>query len=142
METKNPVQWTERKSNLIPMNSSGTMQISKNLRELSSKEISELTPEMIMGRPELKKANYTEREREAIELLLLQLGLCRKEKITGFIDIWINEFASLNIRAYEVMQRIRLAKIEKKYGEIDFSVFMNVNIKEYSKYFNYGEDND
>jgi len=119
------------------------MQTSKNLRELSSKEISELTPEMIMGRPELKKANYTEREREAIELLLLQLGLCRKEKITGFIDIWINEFASLNIRAYEVMQRIRLAKIEKKYGEIDFSVFMNVNIKEYSKYFNYGaEDND
>ena len=118
------------------------MQTSKNLRELTGKEISELTPEMILGRRELKKAVYTEQERRAIELLLLQLGLCRKEKITAYIDIWINEFASLNIRAYEVMQRIRLAKLEKKYGEIDFSVFMNVDIKQYSRYYNYGEEND
>lgn len=90
---------------------------------------------MILVRRELKKAIYTTQETKAIELLLLQLGLCRKEDVTGFIDIWINEFSSLNIRAYEVMQRIRLAKLEKKYGEIDFSVFMNVNLDQYNKYF-------
>ena len=111
-----------------------------DIGDLTAEELSQLTPEKVLGRKELNKAEYTHLERKAIELLLLQLGLCRKENVSGYIDIWINEFAGLNIRAYEVMQRIRLAKLEKKYGEIDFSVFMNVNISNYSKYFNYGNE--
>lgn len=108
--------------------------------DLTAEQLSQLTPEMILGRKELKKAVYTDLECKAIKLLLLQLGLCRKEQLSENVNIWINEFATLNIRAYEVMQRIRLAKLEKKYGEIDFSVFMNVDISKYNKYFNYGSE--
>ena len=110
--------------------------------QLRQSDIDQLTPEILLGRPELKKAKYTNAEKRAIELLFYQLGQCRKENLADYIDIWINEFASLNIRAYEVMQRIRLAKLEKKYGEIDFSVFMNVDIKQYSRYYNYGEETE
>ena len=109
--------------------------MTKNLRQLTAKELSGMTWEQVTGRPELQTANYTAAERQGIELLLLQLGLLRNEDIVDRFDIYINEFSALNIRAYEVMQRVKMAKLEKKYGELDFSVFMNVNIEHYGKYF-------
>ena len=39
------------------------------------------------------------------------------------------------MKVFEVIKRIRLAKLEKKFGISDFSVFMNINTGEYGNFY-------
>lgn len=94
------------------------------------------TVESLIGYPELVKTEYTANEIKAIKQELINFALSKNEDIQPFIfDNWINNFSELNIPAKEVIKRIRLAKLDIKFGVSEFAKFMNVEINEYSSYY-------
>lgn len=94
-----------------------------------------LTPENILGVNELQKAEYTIEQKKAIELTIYQFAQCKNEDLSKVAKSWINEFAELNMPYFEVIKRIRLAKHEKKYGNTEFAIFMNINLDNYSELY-------
>ena len=102
---------------------------------LSPKELSLLSPEFVCGLNELQKEDYTPTQKKAIQLALWQFGQCKKEDLSGVANSWINEFAEMRILFFEVIKRIRLAKMEKKYGVTEFAIFMNVTLSDYGDFY-------
>lgn len=95
-----------------------------------------MTPEKILGYRELQRAEYSQSELKAIKVALIQFALCRNENYSDYtIMAWVNEFADLNMPVMQVIKRIRLAKLGKKFGVTEFSAFMDVNIDEYTNYY-------
>jgi hypothetical protein len=95
-----------------------------------------LTPEKILGFRELNRAEYTESELQAIKVALIQFALCRNENYSPeTVMAWINEFADMNMPVMQVIKRIRLAKLGKKFGVTDFSAFMDLNIDDYTNHY-------
>jgi len=45
------------------------------------------------------------------------------------------DFQELQIPVFEVIKRIRLAKLDNKYGSSDFAGFMNVKLSEYGLHY-------
>jgi hypothetical protein len=102
-----------------------------------------LTSEKILGLPKLLTAEYTKPERKAIILELGIFALATNQSFSSeIINCWMQEFSNLNMKVMEVIKRIRLAKLEKKFGVSDFSVFMNLNTEDYSNYYKHERLNE
>ena len=95
-----------------------------------------MTPEKILGLPELKKRVYSHEEKKAIRKCLSEFAACKNENYTNHVvNTWIEEFENLQMPVLEVIKRIRLAKQEPKFGVTEFAVFMNVNLSDYAEFF-------
>lgn len=95
-----------------------------------------MTPEKILGLAPLKIAVYNDKEIQAITLALTQFALCKNENYKPeTIQSWINQFSDLNLTAIQVIKRIRLASLQKRYGVTEFAVFMDVPYKDYGEYY-------
>lgn len=102
----------------------------------SLQNLTEESIELLVGIPELVKVSYNENESKAIKLELVSYAKVKNEQISiETLNAWINEFECLQMKAFEVIKRIRLAKHEKKFGNTDFSVFMNVDIENYYEFY-------
>lgn len=86
--------------------------------------------------PELLKTQYNLQERTAIEFELIKFALCKQENYKPeIIESWINSFAELRYTAFQVIKSIRMAKLEKKYGQTEFATFVNVELQNYSEVY-------
>jgi len=95
-----------------------------------------LTPEKILGLPELIKSEYTDQEILAIKMLLFEFANSKNENYeVATVETWINNFAEMRLTPAEILKRIRLAKLEKKYGVTEFAIFMNVRIDSYTEFY-------
>ena len=95
-----------------------------------------LTSEKILGLPELLKTQYSLQEKTAIEFELIKFALCKQENYRPeIIESWINSFAELRYTAFQVIKSIRMAKLEKKYGQTEFATFVNVEMQNYSEVY-------
>lgn len=92
-----------------------------------------MTLEAIVGWTERKRLIYSPLEIAALKKELYSYACVRNENFSKeVIEAWIDEFQLLNMPVTEVAKRVRLAKLEKKYGVTDFSIFMEVNPYEYA----------
>lgn len=108
----------------------------EKLQTITPDKPKDLTSEKILGLPKLLTAEYTATERKAIILELGIFALATNQSFSAeIINCWIQEFSNLNMKAFEVIKRIRLAKLEKKFGASDFSVFMNIKTGEYGNFY-------
>jgi len=108
----------------------------ENLQTLSLETIKDLTPEKILGLPELIKSEYTDQEILAIKMLLFEFANSKNENYeVATVETWINNFAEMRLTPAEILKRIRLAKLEKKYGVTEFAIFMNVRIDSYTEFY-------
>lgn len=99
-------------------------------------KLKDLTSEKILGLPELLKTQYNLQERTAIEFELIKFALCKQENYRPeIIESWINSFAELRYTAFQVIKSIRMAKLEKKYGQTEFATFVNVELQNYSEVY-------
>lgn len=84
----------------------------------------------------LSKTLYSLQERTAIEYELISFALCKNENYDDPTKrAWIDEFENMNMTSFEAIKRIRLAKLEKKFGVTEFAVFMNVNLSDYGTFY-------
>lgn len=94
--------------------------------------LKDLTPEKILGYPEVNSFEYTPDETKAIKLAFKELAIARNENFTDLIiSEWIREFEKLKMNPFDVVKRIRLVKLEKKYGNTYFGEFMEVRLSDY-----------
>ena len=95
-----------------------------------------MTPEKILGLPELIKSEYTDQEILAIKMLLFEFANSKNENYeVATVETWINNFAEMRLTPAEILKRVRLAKLEKKYGVTEFAIFMNVRIDSYTEFY-------
>lgn len=86
--------------------------------------------------PKLITTNYNPQELKLIKIELAKFTACRNENIPKeTVEAWINAFSELNMSAKEIIKRIKLAKLQKKYSVSEFSNFIEVNISDYGKYY-------
>lgn len=108
----------------------------ENLQTMTPDKLKDLTSEKILGLPELLKTQYNLQERTAIEFELIKFALCKQENYKPeIIESWINSFAELRYTAFQVIKSIRMAKLEKKYGQTEFATFVNVELQNYSEVY-------
>ena len=108
----------------------------ENLQTMTPDKLKDLTSEKILGLPELLKTQYNLQERTAIEFELIKFALCKQENYKPeIIESWINSFAELRYTAFQVIKSIRMAKLEKKYGQTEFATFVNVEMQNYSEVY-------
>ena len=108
----------------------------EKLQKLTPGTIKDLIPEKILGLPELIKVEYTPTETNMIKAALFDFANSKNENYREeVVYSWINTFSELRVSAFEIIKRIRLAKLEKKFGNTEFAIFMNVDITEYSTLF-------
>ena len=101
-----------------------------------------MIPERILGLPELIKVEYTPAETNMIKAALFDFANSKNENYREeVVYSWINTFSELRMPAFEIIKRIRLSKLEKKFGNTEFAVFMNVDITEYSTLFKHKAQN-
>lgn len=95
-----------------------------------------MTSEKALGLPNLLGCKYTNTELDVIQAELVRYSLSKNESIREpVIKAWILDFQDMNIPAWEVVKRIRMAKQEKKYGVTEFATFMNVGIGNYAEVY-------
>ena len=108
----------------------------EKLQTITPDKLKDLTSEKILGLPELLKTQYNLQERTAIEFELIKFALCKQENYKPeIIESWINSFAELRYTAFQVIKSIRMAKLEKKYGQTEFATFVNVELQNYSEVY-------
>lgn len=79
----------------------------------------------------------------AIEYELVSFALCKQENYRPeTINAWINSFAELRYTAFQVIKSIRLAKLEKKFGQTEFATFINVELQNYSETYKHELKNE
>lgn len=84
----------------------------------------------------LSRTQYSLQEKTAIEYELISFALCKNENYTNETkQAWISEFENMNMTSFEAIKRIRLAKMEKKFGVTEFALFMNVDLSDYSTFY-------
>lgn len=95
-----------------------------------------MTSEKILGIQELEIFNYSDIEIRSIKQELIRYAGSKNEIIPAdTVSCWLMDFQELRMPVMEVIKRIRLAKLDNKYGVTDFSAFMNVRLSEYSTYY-------
>ena len=115
----------------------------EKLQRLNPAILKDLTSEKILGLPELIKTEYTDQEIKAIKLALINFAVCKNENYSPeTIESWINSFAELRYSAFQVIKSIRLAKLEKKYGQTEFATFVNIELQNYSETYKHEKKND
>jgi hypothetical protein len=83
---------------------------------------------------------YSLQESTAIKFELISFSLCKNENYKEeVLNAWIKEFENMNMKAIEVIKRIRLAKHIPKYGVTEFAIFMNVDITSYSTFYKHAQ---
>lgn len=98
--------------------------------------IQELTTEELLNIQPLVRTEYSDNELKAIKQELYLFLKFRNEKIDiDVLDLWIDEFSKMQMTPTEILKRVRLAKMKEKYGVTDFSIFMNVDIKNYTVFY-------
>ena len=108
----------------------------ENLQTMTPDKLKGLTSEKILGLPELLKTQYSLQEKTAIEFELIKFALCKQENYRPeIIESWINSFAELRYTEFQVIKSIRMAKLEKKYGQTEFATFVNVEMQNYSEVY-------
>ncbi len=84
----------------------------------------------------LSRTQFSLQEKTAIEYELISFALCKNENYTNETkQAWISEFENMNMTSFEAIKRIRLAKMEKKFGVTEFALFMNVDLSDYSTFY-------
>lgn len=110
----------------------------KNLQEITEETVKGLTSEEILGLPEIERYYYSAAEIRAIKLELISYAACKNENFSEvIINAWINEFSLLNMKPYQVVKRIRLAKHSKKYGVSEFACFMEVELNDFPELYKF-----
>ena len=108
------------------------------MEAVTEQDLRGLTSEKILGLGELEVKEFSSKEREAIISELRIYAGAKNENIPAVtIQAWMILFSALNISVYEIIKRIRMACIEKKYGVSEFATFINADIREYSDLFKF-----
>jgi len=95
-----------------------------------------LTSEKILGIRELEILEYSKDEIKAIKHELIRYSGSKNENLeANTVNCWLMDFQEMRVPAFEVIKRIRLAKMEKKYGVTEFAIFMNVNLSDYGTFY-------
>ena len=105
----------------------------QNLNQLSQRA---LTSERILGIPELEIFTYNDIEVRSIKQELIRYAASKNEVIPfETVNCWLMDFQELRMTVTEVIKRIRLAKLDNKFGATDFAAFMNVRLSDYSTHY-------
>ena len=96
-----------------------------------------MTSEKILGLQEVKQREYNDEEIKSIKLELARYAGSKNENISeNTVNCWLMDFQDLQLEVFEAIKRIRLAKsIKNPKATTDFSVFMNVDLSEYSTFY-------
>ena len=97
-----------------------------------------MTPKLQELLPRLHVKIYSESEVKSIAEELSRFMFAKQESIKDeTVKEWIRSFAEMQIPAGEVVMRIRVAKLSKRYGTLtEFGDFMGISLSELeSKYF-------
>ena len=97
-----------------------------------------MTSEKILGIQELEIFNYSDIEIRSIKQELIRYAGSKNEIIPAdTVSCWLMDFQELRMPVTEVIKRIRLAKLDNKFGVTDFAAFINVRLSDYSTFYKY-----